>query len=148
MPELKTSADQLMDLVRSKGKMTVAEAAKALNVSEKTVQSWVDFLVDEHILGVEYKFTTPYIYVHSEERLAKVRTDDKHYKLSDFKEIFLKYAREKQMSQDKLPVLWEEHIKRVVLGQRQFFMDEARRRGIQNPERLFERYLEGLLNGI
>ena len=63
---LKTSADDLYELVKSRKKISVEEAAKFLKLPVKTVHALVDFLVEEKIFGIEYKFTTPYIYLSEE----------------------------------------------------------------------------------
>lgn len=147
MAEITTTVDDLMKLVREKKKLSVGDAAKILHMPEKTVQSWVDFLVDEHILGIEYKFTTPYIYVHSEDRLKAVQKEDKHYTLKDFKEVFIKFAREKRMPEEKLETLWKEHLQYTLQTQRRYFVEECARRSVENAEALFEDYVEGVIDG-
>ena len=146
MAEVSTNVDQLMQLVRDKGKMSVLDAAKALGVPEKTVQAWVDFLVEEHILGIEYKFTTPYIYVHDEDRMHAVE-DTKVHTISDFKDVFYAYAKQKNMPPEKLPQLWKEHLRFAVENQKQYFIDECTRRNLEPPETFFDEYMEVLLNG-
>ena len=47
------------------------DASKILKLPMNVVQSLVDFLVEEKIFGIEYKFTTPYIYI-SQEKGKKV----------------------------------------------------------------------------
>lgn len=148
MTELTTSVDRLMKLVEEKGKMSVSDAAKALGVSNDTAQAWVDFLVEEHILGIEYKFTTPYIYVHSKERLKAVQEDQKEMlTLSDFKETFFARARHKNMPEEKIPQLWAEHLKYVVDGQKDYFLEECNRRDVKGAETHFEGYRQELLHG-
>lgn len=147
MAELKTGVDQLMELVRQEKKLSVAEAARKLSLPERTVQSWVDFLVEEHVLGIEYKFTTPYVYVNNEDRLNAAQEDEESYVLEDFRDVFYAYAKEKEMPQDKLVHLWREHLKRAVGAQKEYFVQECRRRGVAGAEELFEKYAEGVLHG-
>ena len=74
---LKTGADDLYELVRLRKKISVEEAAKLLKISTKTAQSLVDFLVEEKIFGIEYKFTTPYIYISQEkEKKIEIKAND------------------------------------------------------------------------
>lgn len=146
MTEVKTNVDQLMQVVREKGKLSVAEAAKQLGVPEKTVQAWVDFLVDEHILGIEYKFTTPYIYVHSEDRLKAAQEEQKHT-LKDFKDVFFAYAQQKNMPPEKLPHLWNEHLKYAAENQKQYFIEECKRQGLKEGEKKYDEYLGALISG-
>ena len=63
---LRTDVDDFMELVKRRGKMTIKDAAHALGVTEKTVERWTDFLVEERILDTEYKFTTQYIYLNAD----------------------------------------------------------------------------------
>ena len=60
---LRTVADELLELVRKSKKISVEEAAKKLKMPVDSVQALVDFLVEEKIFGIEYKFTTPYVYI-------------------------------------------------------------------------------------
>ena len=146
--EIETGVDQLMNLVRDKKKLSVAEAAKLLNKPEDTVQKWVDFLVEELILGLEYKFTTPYIYVHSEERLqSAVKGEEEHFRLSDFKDVFYIHAREKEMPEDKIGHMWIEHLKYVISQQESFFHEECKRQGVPNPDELYPQYMKGVTGG-
>ncbi len=61
-----TAVDDLIHLVKESGKITIAEAATKLQVPQKTVETWVDFLVEEERLSIEYKFTTPYIFLNKD----------------------------------------------------------------------------------
>ena len=72
---LRTCADDLYELVKSKKKISVEDAAKLLKLPVKTVHYLVDFLVEEKIFGIEYKFTTPYIYMS--EKHSKLKGDTK-----------------------------------------------------------------------
>ncbi len=148
MTELQTGVDQLMKLVKEKKKISVTDAAKELKVPVKSVQSWVDFLVEEHVLGVEYKFTTPYVYVNSEERMQAVEHEKKeNYSLKDFKDVFYSYAQTKNMPAERLPHLWHEHVRFTAEGQKDYFLEECQRRGVNNAVQLYKEYVEELLHG-
>ncbi len=65
MPKKKvveTGVDDLMRIVKKDGKLSISDLSKKLKVSQKVVQRWVDFFVEEKKLGVEYKLTTPYVF--------------------------------------------------------------------------------------
>ncbi|HEC96339.1 MAG TPA: hypothetical protein ENI59_01520, partial [Euryarchaeota archaeon] len=61
---IKTGVDQLIELLKRVEKIEMSKAAKEINVPLKTLQKWVDFLAEEGLIGIEYKFTTPYIYLN------------------------------------------------------------------------------------
>ena len=58
---IETGVDSLLALLREKDKISIDEAAKILKTPSKAVQSWVDFLVEERILGLEYKWIKKYL---------------------------------------------------------------------------------------
>ena len=145
MAEVHTSVDALMELVKKEGKLSVPDAAKKLNTRQSTVQAWVDFLVEEHILGIEYKFTTPYIYVHDEERLERVKRDDEHYTLKDYRNGFYHKAASQDIPDERIPQMWQEHLKYVLEKQKKFFIEECERRSVTEPESLYEDYVKEVL---
>ncbi len=64
MPEeVKTGADRLLDLVRRSKEIAMAAAAKELGASAQTVEAWANFLEEDGLVVVKYKFTTPYVAV-------------------------------------------------------------------------------------
>jgi predicted ArsR family transcriptional regulator len=149
MAELTTGVDKLIELVREKKRISVPDAAKAMGISMDTVQSWVDFLVEEHLLGIEYKFTTPYIYIHSEKRVQKIESEEAEatVTIADFRNAYYDHARKQNMPEEKLSALWSEHLRYIVEHQKQHFVMEANRRGLDEPEQKYEEYLKGVLNG-
>ncbi|MFW6230599.1 MAG: hypothetical protein ACOC32_01090, partial [Nanoarchaeota archaeon] len=79
---IETGVDDLLRLVETSGKVSVPEIAKKLEVEQKTVETWVDFLVEEEKLSVEYKFTTPYVFLNKEKKEEK--EDDLSISEEDF----------------------------------------------------------------
>ena len=57
---LSTAADSLLNLIKSDGEISFKDAAKKLNVSVETIESWAEFLQEGKMLAVKYKFMTPY----------------------------------------------------------------------------------------
>jgi hypothetical protein len=66
--KIETGVDDLVRVVGSSGKISIPDVAKKLGVEQKTVETWVDFLVEEEKLSVEYKFTTPYIFLNEDKK--------------------------------------------------------------------------------
>lgn len=146
MTEVYTSVDELMDLVKKEGRISLSNAAKQLGAPEPTVQAWVDFLVEEHILGIEYKFTTPYIYVHDKERLERVEHADENYTLEDFKNGFYEKAHEKDIPERQIPSMWKEHLRYVISNKKKYFLEECERRSVPEAEDLYDEYQEEMLS--
>ena len=60
MPDdtITTGVDALLELLKSTEKIAMPDAAKKLNVPLDTLQSWVDFLVEERIIGDIHSWDT------------------------------------------------------------------------------------------
>jgi len=139
-----TTVDSLIDLLKTVNRIEVEKAAKKLDLSTDVVQSWVDFLVEEKIIGIEYKFTTPYIYLNKPKE--EVKEDKEQEKsLSEFRKDFENRAKEKKISQEKTKDLWKNHLVEKLDKKKDFFFQEARKRGFFNPEELWEDYKKNLL---
>ncbi|MFW6449561.1 MAG: helix-turn-helix domain-containing protein [Nanoarchaeota archaeon] len=58
---IETGVDKLVDLISSKKKISIPEAAKALDVSEDVIQEWADFLEEEDLITIDYSIRTTYL---------------------------------------------------------------------------------------
>jgi DNA-binding Lrp family transcriptional regulator len=56
-----TAIDSLVELVKVKKKITFEDAAKNLGLPENIISEWANFLEEDGIIKVTYKFTTPYL---------------------------------------------------------------------------------------
>ncbi len=72
-----TGVDALITLLQTKKLVSIEEAAKLIRAREAVLQTWVDFLIEEGIIGVEYKFITPYIYLRTDEKQVTILLDAK-----------------------------------------------------------------------
>ncbi len=135
-PPLRTAADELIEVVRRRRKISIEDLAKALRVPFASVQALVDFLVEEKMLGIEYKFTTPYVYLNEE-----ARERDKRSFLS--KEEFYQQARSRGTPEGQLASLWKSYLDEKLPQIRQEFMAKALSRGViaQQAEEMWQKYL-------
>lgn len=129
---LRTDVDDFIQLVSERGKMSIKDAAKILGVTEKTIEAWTDFLVEEHILETEYKFTTQYVFINNVKSKSEVDTKDEFFKKAKDKKIpphqakmlwlkyltlnekkieeeFCKKAKDKGISLEKIDSLWKKY---------------------------------------
>jgi len=139
-----TGVDELLDLLRHVDRIAIIEAAEKLHVPLDTLQSWVDFLVEEKIVGLEYKFTKPFIYLNREEIISSKDALKKALpKLKEVKREYEERARAKQIPAEQIPKLWEAHFRQELAYLEQFFAEQAQRRGVQDTHerrRLWEEY--------
>ena len=143
---LKTIADELVDLVKKSKKISVEEAAKKLKMPSATAQSLVDFLVEERIFGIEYKFTTPYIYLYKEEiREAKLK-DKSLTKGLVTKEQFYQKAKEKKVPYEYIEGLWRKYLQQNLITMREEFLKKAEEKNLpeEKIEDLWNKYLKYL----
>lgn len=142
-----TGVDSLLELLKGLNKIPLAEAAKKLKVSSSLLQSWVDFLVEEEIVGIEYKFTKPIIYLNKppEEKKASIR-EEAGPGLDAYKKDFRIRAHQKNIPQEKISFLWKNHVKVALNRKREFFLREARKRNLVNVEELWTAYERKLLS--
>jgi len=139
---LKTIADELVELVRKNKKISVEEVAKKLKVSVGSVQALADFLVEEKIFGIEYKFTTPYIYIYKEFKVPK----GKERSLTDdlvTKEQFYERAKSRKVPYENIEGLWRKYLQQNLVNIRQEFMSKAKEKKVPEDklEELWNRYL-------
>ena len=138
---LKTSADDLYELVRSRKKISVEDAAKILRIPDNVVQALVDFLVEEKIFGIEYKFTTPYIYI-SREKVGKIDLSEKVEKKLITKEDFFQKAGKLNISSEKINELWKKYVKENFDSIKKDFYMKANLKSISSEkiDSLWEKY--------
>ncbi len=142
-----TGVDALLDLLRKTEKVSLQDAAKELHLPIDTLQSWVDFLVEERIIGVEYKFTKPFIYMNKEE--TKVQKSSQGTNLQELKNEYVARAKSKKIPQERIPSLWESHIHQELSYLEPFFTEQAQRRGVQDTREmkgLWQEYVNKLVS--
>lgn len=139
---LRTVADELLDLVKKSKKISVEEAAKKLKVPLASVQALVDFLVEEKVFGIEYKFTTPYIYIYKEFKQAKGKeksfTDD-----LVTKEQFYERAKSRKVPYEYIEGLWRKYLQQNLVSIRNEFLAKAKEKKVpeEKIEELWNKYL-------
>ena len=143
---LRTTADELLDLVKKSRKISVEEASKKLKMPLATVQALVDFLVEERIFGIEYKFTTPYIYPYK-EGIKEVKSGEKSFTQGLItKEQFYEKAKDKNVPYEHIGALWRKYLQQNLVHIREEFMRKARDKKVPEDkiEELWKRYLSYL----
>ena len=143
MDEVKTGVDELMTLLSTHPRLSLPEVAKMLKQPEAVVQNWVDFLVEERLLGIEYKFTTPYIYLNKPQAAATIVGIEET--IEDVRKEFVRRAKEKSIPSEKMRQLWEHHLTQAIETRFDFFRQECQKRKLANTDELFGRYKEKIL---
>lgn len=137
--QVETGVDQLVHLLRDKKKISMEDAAKELKMALPTIQLWVDFLVEEKIVGVEYKFTKPFLYLN-EAAAPKEVEEEKTVTIETYRKQYMASAKDKKIPENEMHDLWVRHLTTEVDKQKEFFLLQARKRGIENGEDAWRNY--------
>lgn len=143
-----TGVDDLLDLLKKTDKIPIFDAAKQLKVPVDTLQSWVDFLVEEKIIGLEYKFTKPFIYFN---RDVATKQNNSLPSLSEIKSIYIKRAKEKKIPEQQIMTLWDAHVKQELAFMEPYFNERAQKKGVQDllkRKKLWTAYVDDLMSRL
>ncbi|HLC49826.1 MAG TPA: hypothetical protein VJI97_00175 [Candidatus Nanoarchaeia archaeon] len=142
---LKTIADELLEFVKKSGKVSVEDIAKKLKSPLSTVQSLVDFLVEEKIFGIEYKFTTPFVYLYREGAENSIKEKSGTSELLT-KDIFYQRAKEKKLPYDQIEGLWRKYLQQNMGTIKEAFLKKSAERKIskEKTEEMWQKYLSYL----
>lgn len=143
---LKTSADHLIEIVMKKEKITIEEAAKLLKMPENSVRALVDFLVEEKIIGIEYKFTTPYIYLSKKDFKEFAFGRKKETEALPSKEEFYNKAKSRNIPYQEIEALWIRYLEQKAGNVKEEFYEKAKQKNISDNEinGLWQKYLSYL----
>ena len=136
---VETGVDDLIRLLQDGEKHILEDVAKSLDISINTVQLWVDFLVEEKVVGIEYSFTKPSIY------LIKQKQEDQNEDLNYFKEEFFKACREKKIPEEQLDIYWRNHLKEILSQVKSSFVSKAQQRNIPDVELQWKKYIQKVM---
>ncbi|MGM5483949.1 MAG: hypothetical protein ACQER9_03470 [Nanobdellota archaeon] len=147
---IETDVDLLVSLVKKKGKISVEEAAKKLNINVKIVQEWVDFLVEEEVLGIEYKFVTPYLYFNKERNNKPTVLEESEGEYLEDKDDFIKKSRERGLNDDQIRKLWKNYLKVNIDEIKDHFYRRAKSKNISESkiDALWSKYRQELYEAI
>ncbi len=56
-----TAIDSLVEVIKTKKKITLEDASKFLGLPMNIIHEWANFLEEEGLIKITYKFTTPYL---------------------------------------------------------------------------------------
>jgi hypothetical protein len=143
--KVKTGVDALIDFLKDKEKVSLKEISEAIKTPEATIQLWVDFLIEEQILGVEYKFTKPYVFLNKTQKELVLKKEEQ-LSISSIKKQFFEKARKDQIPEEKIKEIWEKKILESVEKQKEYFLREALHRDLDQGIQLFDIYKEKILS--
>jgi hypothetical protein len=143
---LRTDVDEFLDLIRQKGRISLQDAAKSLKIPISTIQAWVDFLVEEKIVGIEYKFTTPYVFMNVEQN---EKAEFRSAMQFDTKEEFYAKAQHRGLNAGQIKLLWLKYLNLNKNYMMKTFFEKSQERGINKAkaEALWSKYMDYLEGG-
>ncbi len=141
---VRTGVDELLELLAHSAKTPLTEVATKLKVDAGVIQAWVDFLVEEGIVGIEYRFTTPYIYLNKvvEKKQEDATIKEESYNIQYFKKQFWDKAKANNIPENQIDMLWKNHVNQALELQKKYFFFESQRRKFNNIEQIWKEYKE------
>jgi hypothetical protein len=130
---IQTEVDKLIDLLKTKKKIEIKYAAQELKVPEDVIQQWVDFLVEEKVLAIEYEFTKPFISLIRDNANKNDSEDD----LQAYKK---KFKNQNKTNKQNSEIMWKTHIIENLEFMKPFFYSEADKRNFENTDELWKEY--------
>lgn len=99
---VETNVDLLVSLVKKRREISFDEASKLLGVPYETIESWANFLEEEGIVSIKYKFTTPFI-IYAEGTIKKGSGQNVDQKLNEI--FFLLDKAENHVKKNEFEIL-------------------------------------------
>ena len=137
---IETGVDKLVRFLKGKGNVPVKEVAEEIGVTIKTIEQWATFLMEEKIVGIDYKFTTPYIYLIEEKG-----KEPEYNNLNEYKKQFSQ-IKKGNLSDQHIEYHWNNHLMDILDSKRDFFYREAMKRGLKNIDQLWNEYKAKVTN--
>lgn len=143
---IRTAADELFELVKKSKKVSVEDASKIMKMPLSIVQALVDFLVEEKVFGIEYKFTTPYVYLYKEGLKEAKKREKSFTKGLVTKEEFYEKAKKRNVPYEYIEGLWRKYLKQNIIKLREEFVSKSKEKKIAagKIEELWQKYLSYL----
>ena len=137
---LDTEVDELLMVLFEKHHLSIDEASKIMGVDPKVMQRWVDFLVEEKILILDYNFFTPTIRLTDEKK--KDMEEKKEYLVKKEKDAiskrigikgeFFKAIRKRGINAERGKILWKKFVDVNASDLKKEFLEKARMRDIED----------------
>lgn len=86
---IRTDVDSLVSLVNEEKRISFRDASRRLGVPISTMKDWANFLEEEEIINIEYKFITPYLV---SKDYSKKTTEEAKKSAKEETEIFKRKA--------------------------------------------------------
>jgi chromosome segregation ATPase len=87
MANIETGVDRLLTLIKEKHKISIADAAKILNVSKTLIQEWGSFLEEEKIIDIDYLLTNTFLV---EKKVTEEDYKQKKIEFKNLREMFVR----------------------------------------------------------
>ena len=140
--EIRTGADELVELVKKRKKISIEEAAKLLGLKPANIQGLVDFLVEDKKFGVEYKFTTPYVYMLENKVDIEDRKEPEQAREANLKDEFYRKTKERNIPDKKIRELWRRYLDANMANIKDEFYEKAKAKKVpyEAISSLWEKY--------
>lgn len=96
--KIETGVDKLVEIINTRKRISVEDAAKELGVSKNVVVEWADFLEEEGIISIEYKLSKTFLV---ERKLTKTEVEKKTKDFDNEKDAFVRKVETSMISLER-----------------------------------------------
>ncbi len=133
-----TEIDELLRVLSEKESITVDAASKLMGVDVKTMHTWVDSLVEEKVILLDYDFLTPIIKLTPEKKseiIGKKKAFETSQKENMAKKLglrgaFIEKAKKRGFDDNKIKVLWKKFVEINESSLKKEFYEKAIKKDI------------------
>lgn len=140
--KVETGVDRLIEILSDGKKHFLEEISRKINVPVDVMQLWIDFLVEEKVISLEYTFTKPYVFLNKD--VPKILKRDKMESLAELKKQFIDNGIQKKIPINNLLVFWRHNLDDNLDKLQDKFYREANKRKLKNIDSLWQRYKQKL----
>jgi hypothetical protein len=139
---VETGVDRLIETLNDGKKHFVDDLSRKIDVPSDILQLWIDFLVEEKVISLEYTFTKAYIFLNKE--VPKILRQDKLETLEDLKKNFIEDGLLKKIPMNNLLVFWRNSLDDNLNKLQEKFYREANKRKLKAVDSMWARYKQKL----
>ncbi|MGE0793665.1 MAG: hypothetical protein AB7V77_05805 [Candidatus Woesearchaeota archaeon] len=139
---IETGVDDLIRLLKDNQKHFIEDVSKELNISLDVLKLWIDFLVEEKIISIEYSFTKPFIFLSENKNLSNVQ----NITFNTFKQNFIEQAKKNKLPETKFDFFWQKKLMEELEKSKEFFYTQAKNRKLIDLDTLWQTYIKKVLN--
>ncbi len=137
MNRITTPVDNMVEILKERGKMSVKELSKMLGVDQLVVERWLAILELNGIVRFDYRGLNEFIeYTEKKNKKAggSEPAEETEIDLEEMKRRFMARIQKEGLSLEEARLLWRKYIESISETLKSSFYKKAREKGISDQE--------------